>query len=329
MISVNIKEVIMNKRERVIAAINKKAVDCIPCGFSLHFPTEKATGDAGVKSHLDFFKASDTDILKIMNENLVPSVGNFTFPDDYNKVTDISMKSDYMIDQIDFTKKILDKSDPNAFSMGTLHGILASSIHPLEQSGMPYEDTRKFLVEALRTNPETVLSAMHRIADGMSELAEAYIKAGVDAVYYAALGGEKCYFTDEEFSKWLEPFDHQIMKAIQDAGGYCFLHVCKDGLNMNRYSSYAKYCDVANWGVYEAPFSLEEGKKLFKDKTIMGGLANRSGVLVDGTEKQIKSEVKKVISDFGETGFILGADCTLATEQDMTKLKAAVDACRE
>ena len=53
----------MNKKERVIAAIRHESVDYVPCGFSLHFPHDKAYGEAGVKSHLDFFKETDTDII--------------------------------------------------------------------------------------------------------------------------------------------------------------------------------------------------------------------------------------------------------------------------
>ena len=64
--------------------------------------------------------------------------------------------------------------------------------------------------------------------------------------------------------------DLQIYEGHQDAGGYCFLHICKDQLNMDRYKDYGPYADVVNWGVYEAPFSLEDGRKMFAGKTIMG-----------------------------------------------------------
>ena len=83
-----------------------------------------------------------------------------------------------------------------------------------------------------------------------------------------------------------------------------------------------------NWGVFEAPFDLEKGKELFQGKTIMGGLPNRHGVLVDGTKEEVEAEVKKVIREYGRKGLILGADCTLATEQDLDKVKAAVLAAR-
>ena len=163
----------------------------------------------------------------------------------------------------------------------------------------------------------------------MSELAQAYIKAGLDGVYFAALGGETRYFTDEEFAEYIEPCDKQILSAIREAGGKAFLHICKDHLNMARYASYADFCDVVNWGVYEAPFSLDDGKKMFAGKAIMGGLANRTGVIVDGTDEEIRAEVRRVIDWSGKDKFILGADCTLATEQDIHRLVVAIDEARK
>jgi uroporphyrinogen decarboxylase len=263
-----------------------------------------------------------------MNEYLVPSYGPFTSARDYRKIPTFFKDASFIQDQIAFTQKIVEKSDPNAFMLGTLHGILASSIHPLEKSGMPYEQTRTFLVQALRTDPQPVLDAFKRIADGMCELALQYRLAGMDGIYYAALGAEKQYFTDEEFARWIAPFDHQILQAIKESGAYSFLHMCKEDLNLKRYSSCMDMVDVVNWGVYEAPLSLEEGRSLFAGKTIMGGLPNRTGVLVDGSKEEIQGTVKSIIETMGKTGFILGADCTLATEQDTERVRTAVEACR-
>lgn len=321
----------MTKKERVIAAIKGEAVDKVPSSFSLHFPKDVAFGDAAVEAHLKFFEESDTDILKIMNENLVPYMGEINQGSDYHMVRKMTMEDDFMKDQTELVKKILARCDKDAFTLGTLHGITASSIHPLEKMdpNYTYDEVREKLCRLLHEDKDTVLAGMQRIANVMCDLARTYIELGVDGVYYAALGGETRFFTDEEFEQWIKPFDLQIMKAIKDAGGYCFLHICKDGLNMDRYKDYGPYADVVNWGVHEAPFSLEEGRKMFAGKTIMGGLPNRHGVLVDGPAEAVKEETRKVIREFGKTGFILGADCTLATEQDMSLLRAAVEAARE
>ena len=320
----------MTKRDRVLRAIRKEPVDFVPSCFSLHFPKEKNSGEAGVRAHLDFFRDTGADIAKIMNENLVPSPGmGSSFPEAYADVRAFGRDTDFIVDQIDFTKRILDGLDDEYFTLGTLHGICASALHPIERSGIDYEKARDLQLLSLREAEGTTLSAFNRIADGLCGLVEGYKEAGVDAIYYATLGGEPRWFSDEEFDKWIKPFDLKIMKAIKEAGMYCFLHICKDGLNMQRYRDYASLSDVVNWGVYEVPFSLEEGRKLFPGCTIMGGLRNRSGVLVDGSAEEIREEVRSVINGFGRTGFILGADCTLATEQDMGRLRAAIEAAQD
>ena len=317
----------MTKRERVIAVLEGKTVDCVPSGFSLHFPATCNSGDEGVKAHLDYFKESEADIAKIMNENLVPApyIG-CPYPESYKLVE--GYPKQLLDTQVEFTKKILAGIDEDLFTMGTLHGICASGLHPIEKSGVEYEKARDLQLKSLRENEKETLAAFERITDGMIELVKGYKEAGVDAIYYAALGAETKWLTDKEFDKWFKPFDLKIMKAIKDEGMYCFLHICKDGLNMDRYQGYDEYCDAVNWGVYEVPYTLEEGRKLFPTSVIMGGLKNRSGVLVDGTEEEITKEVHDVINGFGKERFILGADCTLATEQDMDKLRAAVRAAR-
>lgn len=319
----------MTKKDRVIAAINGESVRSIPSSFSMHFPVNERYGSAAIKAHLDFFNKTDTDIWKIMNENLVPVFGDIRTPSDYDRlIPRMSMNDQFMKDQILLTREILSHNTDNAFTLGTLHGICASGIHPIEQNGTNYYAARQMQVDFLRWNESKMLSAMQRITDVLCELAKNYIQFGVDAVYYAALGGETAFFSDEEFEKWIKPFDFQIMDAIRDAGGYCFLHICKEGLNMSRYKEYASHADVVNWGVYEAPLSLTDGKKLFPGKTILGGLSNHTGPLVTGTDLEVHDAVHHVINQIGVNSFILGADCTLSTTQDLRLVRAAVEAAR-
>ena len=75
--------------------------------------------------------------------------------------------------------------------------------------------------------------------------------------------------------------------------------------------------------------SLEDGRKHFKNKTVFGGLANHSGVMVNGTEEDVRKEVRQIVEKIGRTGFILGADCTLSSNQNMALLKAAIDEARK
>lgn len=318
----------MKKRERVLAAIEGREVDCVPVGFSLHFPKGNERGQVGADVHLKFFRETDTDIVKIMNENLVPDVGEIRRPEDWDRIPVYSMKDDFMQNQLDLVKRILDQADPDAFMLGTLHGICASAIHPIE-ARYGYEAVRELFCTHYREKKQPMVDAFKRISDGMCQLAAAYKELGVDGIYYAALGGERHYFSDEEFAELIAPLDRMILKASKDAGGKNFLHMCKDDLNMERYRSYGGLVDVVNWGVYETGFSLEEGRSMFPGTAVMGGLANRSGVMVEGTIEELKAEVKRIIRDFGKTSFILGADCTLPTEIPYERIRAIAEAARE
>ena len=318
----------MNGRERVIAAIRKEPLTEIPSSFSLHFPEGCENGEESVKAHLEFFEKTGTDIYKIMNENLMPACDGVRCGDDWKLIPKFSRNDAWLTKQIDLTKRILDRCEPGHFTMGTLHGVVASSLHLIEKR-YGYDGGRLAQPEHLRQNKVAVADVYKRIADILCVLAEEYIKAGLDSVYYAALGGEYRYYTDEEFETFIAPLDKQVMTAIRESGGYCVLHICKDRLNMRRYQSYNDYADIVNWGIYEAPFSLEEGKKLFPGTAIMGGLANRSGVLVEGTKEEIEDRVRQIIEENGKTGFILGADCTIPTEIEYWRVRAAAEAARK
>jgi len=300
--------------------------DCVPAVFSIHFPREVAFGDAAVKAHLDFYRRTGMDILKVMNENLFPLIGEMNSAADWNKLPAYDRSAPFMQAELDLIRRLRD-AEPDAYIMATIHGICASTIHPLEAT-YGYEPVRKLMVSQLRNPAEKplILDAERRIADGLCDLVQAVIEEGCDGIYYAALGAEKHYYTDEEFDEAIRPFDLQIMKAAKDAGGDVILHMCKNDLNMERYRGYQDVCDAANWGVYEAPYTLEEGRALFPDHAILGGLANRGGVLTEGTAQDIGQEVRRIIGTFGKDGFILGADCTLPTDIEFWRICAAVEA---
>ena len=315
----------MTNKQRVLAAITGGEVDHVPASFSLHFPKKKAHGDAAVQAHLDFFRETGCDISKIMNENLVPLAGELNTPEDWDKVPAFDRTAPFMQEQLKLVRNIMAGVPKDACVVATLHGICASAIHPFE--GLyGYVPIREKLCAHLRENSAPVVRALGRITAGLIDYARACLEMGVDGIYYAALGGERHFFTDEEFQAFIAPFDKEILSAIRDADGHTFLHICKEDLNMKRYESYGPLSDVVNWGVYETGFSLEEGRQLFPNSAIMGGLANRSGVLVDGTTQELTEAVQGVIASFGRKGFVLGADCTLPTEIPTERIATAVKA---
>lgn len=188
------------------------------------------------------------------------------------------------------------------------------------------EEGQMLMSTFLRWNEKPMLEAMQRITDGLCRLAAAYIKeAKLDGVYYAATQGSRRWLTDEECIRWVKPFDLQVMEAVKKAGGYCILHICQSDVGMDRFDEdYAALADGINWGVYDVPMSLADGREHFKGKTVIGGFANHKGPLVDGPAEKVREEIRNIVGNFGRKGFILGADCTLSSDQDLDLMRAAI-----
>ena len=321
----------MTKKERVISAIQQEEPDCIPACFTMHFPEECANGEGAVKAHMDFLKETDVDILKIMNENLVSCPWDLNTSADFGRFPAFGAQDPLIERQIDLTKRILDRTGDSCFTLGTLHSVGTSAMyHPLKPMGYGYDQSRRVFGQWMKENPGKVLEAMKRITEGLCILARRYIEAGVDGVYMASLGAERRFgLTKEQFMEWIAPFDQMILQAVKEEKVYCFLHVCNRDVNLEFYRDYdpALY-DVVNWGTFEVPCSLKEGKDIFAGKTVMGGLANRTGVLASGTEEALVNTVRSLVETYGRKGFILGADCTIATQKDLSRIRLAVDTVR-
>ncbi len=316
----------MNSKERVLAAAAGKPVDYVPAGFWLHFPEDCRETEKCIQAHLDFFEQTGTGIMKIMNENLVPCDVPIKNGSDWKNIKPFNRNSKFITDQIEIVKRILDKTHDKGVTLLTVHGIVASSWHARGGSD-GYGTGSQLLVDHLRQDHDAVHQGYEVISDALAILTEEAIAAGVDGIYYAALGGESYLYNEEEFETYVKPFDLKILEAAKKRTGFNVLHVCKDRLNLARYQDYP--ADVINWGVYEQNLSLEEGKKLFPNMAILGGLDDRAGVLVDGTAQEIEKEVYGILDRMGTRKFLLGADCTLPTEIPYANIRAAVEAAQK
>ena len=100
-----------------------------------------------------------------MNENLVPNMGSIKTPDDWKCIRSISLNDKFMQDEIELVKRVLDRCDMDAYNIGTLHGIVASTIHPIEPD-YGYMPVRQLLVSHLRQDKAPVLDAMKGLPTG-------------------------------------------------------------------------------------------------------------------------------------------------------------------
>ncbi len=302
----------MNKIERVRAALVGAEVDRVPAGFWFHFTPDKAGGEAAIKAHLDYYRDSGVDFLKVMNEHLYQANVDIKTPADWKRVRPAPLSARFHQEQLDEIKRIVDELQGECLIITTIFGPLASGNYA----------SNRVVTEHLKADPESVNQGLAAIADSLAEFAVACVDAGAAGIYYSVQGSEEDRFTEEEFLRYIKPHDLTVLNAVKDHGEFHLLHICKDRARLSACTDYPGH--AVNWAATKNNLSLAEGRKLFK-RTIVGGMDDR-GIIVDGSPEEIQAAVRKVIADFGVKGFILGADCTLPTDIPVDNIRIAVEA---
>lgn len=99
------------------------------------------------------------------------------------------------------------------------------------------------------------------------------------------------------------------------------LHICGYHGLANNLELFTGYEAAAyNIAVYAEGVPLSEGKKLFGGKPVFGGYAQDT-VIYTGTEQEVKEAAWKILDECGQIGVMLGADCTVPTDIDDSRLE--------
>ena len=314
----------MNKVKTFKAALAGGPVDYVPSGFWLHFHEDDWFGDAAVRAHLDFYREVDPDVLKVMNEYRYQMDTPISRPEDWATWRPLKTKGGYYQGQLDIIKALADKLGGEVPILATIHGVYICAFHGGRRPEATF-DMPHLLTQHLKECPEAVMPAFRAVTDALIELSLSCLEAGASGIYYSSIGGESDRFDEETFTRYLKPFETEILDEISRHTDEVVLHVCKPQPRLGPYANYR--AAAVNWAVHESEVPLDAGAKLF-GKTVLGGLDDRSGVLVDGTEEQIQIAVRDIIERFGRQRLILGADCTLPTTISTARIRTAVDAAR-
>lgn len=314
----------MTRKELIFNLLDGKKVDRIPTGFWLHFPAEMHHGDKAVQAHLDFMTQSNTDILKIMNENtFYNDCGPIRCSADLSNFRSFNKQDKIFLDQSQIIKRICEKNTEDYPVLATIHGLLTSAFHETGFSGK-YLSTGYALSIFCREKPAAMKDALAKISESLMRLVDLSLESGADGIFYAALGGEAHFFTDEEYQEFVLPVEQELYRYIQSKTKFDVLHICKTGIDFSRYKTLNP--SIVNWGIHANNFSLTQGSQLFPNSILLGGFQDRSGVLVDGTEEEIVAKTNTILEEVNGKPFIMGSDCTLPTQIDPKRIRTVVEA---
>lgn len=314
----------MNKRERVLAAMNLQPVDRPPVGFWFHFQAEQGVGEACVQAHLDYYNHIDVDMVKIMCDSYFdypnPVAKAVKEPKDWYAMKPLGKDSPFIREQVERARAVKAglKDD-----MVVIYNVFA----PFSLIRFGVGDD--LVMDHLRREPEAIAYALDVIAEDCCTLSELLVTdAGIDGIYYCVQGGEKNRFTPEEYRRLITPTDKRVLEHANRFSETNVLHCCGWAGIPNNLEVWQDYpAKAVNWACFVENMNLVEGMKFFGGRCVLGGFDNRpQGVLYSGTREEVEAETARLIQRAGKTGVILGADCTLPATVDVNRFSWVVEA---
>jgi uroporphyrinogen decarboxylase len=305
----------MNKRDAVLNLINNTTPpDYVPAAFFLHFDAAHHQGQPAIDKHLEFFRATGMDFVKIQYEQTPTPLPTIRKPQDW------AQAPHYL--EVDFeptlhvVEGLVKAAKAEALIIMTVYspfmwaGQLASA-----------DD----LALHLRENPDAVKVGLEILTENIVTLVRACKKAGVDGFYVSTQGGEAFRFKGTDiFQKYIKPTDLAVWAEIKD-GPFNILHVCDYNGGYDDLTPFLDYPgQVINCSlkVGDKTLSPKEASQMF-GRPFMGGL-ERKGTIATGTLEDVRKLATDILADAPDR-FILAADCTVPSETPWDHLKSAID----
>lgn len=306
----------MNKREAVFNLLDEtQAPSYIPAAFFLHFPPEFHAGQAAVEKHIEFFRYTNMDLVKIQYERVFPTLTHIQKPEDWVQMPRYGL--DFYEGQLEAVKGLVQTLKDEAVVILTLYS-------PFMCAGHSVGNER--LEQHLRQDASAVAKGMEVITDSLLAFVRECIKLGVDGFYTSTQGGEANRFDDPAiFDTAIKPYDLTLMDEINETCEFNILHVCDYVKGYDDFSRFVDYPgDIVNCPLHlgDEEITMQAAADMF-NRPYMGGM-ERLGVIATGTPEDVKQATEAILKEAPKR-FMLGADCTIPSETPWDNLKAAIE----
>ncbi len=317
-----------NKRDTMLALLETAkggagaaapAEGYVPAAFFIHFDREFHFGQPAVKKHLEYFRHTGMDFVKIQYERTFPPILDIKRPGDWARMP--SYKLDFYQPVLDAVQGLVQEAKRDALVLMTLYSPYMCAAHTT---------SLELLTTHLQEDPDAVRKGLERITDSLMRFVRECIRLGVDGFYASTQGGEAGRFADPQvFARHVKPFDLVLMNEMNEACPFNILHVCDYNgpyADLSAYVDYPGHVVNCNPRLTTGTLSWTEIARMFK-RPCMGGL-DRHGIIATGSPREVRQAVADVLKA-APSPFILGADCTLPADTDWANIRAAIDAAHD
>jgi len=310
------KEEPISKRDRILQVLDQsKPNEYVPAAFFLHFPDK--LGEKAVQEHIEFFKATNMDIVKIQFEQVLPQTVSTPEGLDSIPVYD----EEFWTPQIDVISQISAALRDSALVFPTVYSPLS-----LLRQAYGYGKGNEEFIALLQADSARTERALANVEKSIENYISAARKNGADGFYISSQGGDTKNLGESNLWQTIfRRYDKKVSEFADSIADINILHICDYGSSYTELDSFADYPA----SIINPPIHLEGGEVDLKHiaevfgRPVFGGL-DRLGVIATGTIDEAKAAVDEVLAN-APANFILGADCTVPSETDYARLREIID----
>ncbi|MEP0814038.1 MAG: hypothetical protein HRF49_05175 [bacterium] len=309
----------ISKTEIVDVALSGGRPARIPFSCWYHFGLQHESGKKQAEIEIAFFRHYDLDFLKVMDDFGYPFPDGFEWfrkPEDYEKLTAIHSAAEFegYRRQLECLSEIKKALSGEAYFVNTIF----SPFTWLRNYG------RLAWRETMREHPDKFLSAMEIATSNIVKYVAAQAEAGVDGIFYSQVAGDPEFTTEEEFERYVKPFDIRILNAVRELP-FNILHAHGEHIYIDLYRDYP--VKVVNYSDrFVSNPSLDEMRRLKSDWCLMGGIGELDAKESD--PRSLAAEIEDAFRQTGGRGWICTPGCSLKTNIWESHIFAMRDAVR-
>ena len=147
----------MNKRDLVLSLLEAgKDQTYIPAGFFLHFDPSCQRGQAAIEKHLEFFRFTEMDFVKIQYEHTFPHLPEIVNPDDWSKMP--FYKEDFYEEPLKVVEGLVKAAKKEALVIMTLYSPFMCAGHTTSE---------RIINQHIRENPAKAKKGIELIAESL------------------------------------------------------------------------------------------------------------------------------------------------------------------
>ncbi len=330
----NRQEKTMSKKQLVLDAFDVKPVKRVPVGFWFHFAQEHdlyrgledpTVIQKNIDGHKKFYKDFQPDFVKLMSDGYFgypnAAIANAKTAADLYIAAPIGADHPWIQEQAELAAKLT-----NSFGdeVATFYNVFSPATFLRFLLGGVINTGERELADFILEDEHAVKHALNVIAQDLAALSQAVITEGrATGIYLSVKNVQDERITKETYRRVVSPSERLVLNAAHAASAYNILHICGYEGSRNDLSVYVDYdVKAINWAVTVEGVSLSQGKRLFGGRAVIGGFGNtRESLLYKGSREDIEAYTQQLLEDAGKIGVILGADCTVPGDIDLSRLQ--------